>query len=132
LSGKKALAAGVVAALALCVLGLAAVGATRVNVVLFRHRLWVLKFGPAARLGRCLVSETADPTSDVLSNLVDLDADGLPEYRSSGFIDGSTPQCERRALLGFWRAAPLDECRAAASSCDAAPAASSAGSPAGP
>jgi hypothetical protein len=115
--GRKTLAAAVGIALMSCVLGLAAVCSTRVNVVFFRHRVWVLKFGPTARLGRCLVSETQDPTSDVLSNLIDLDADGGPEYRASGFIDGSAPQCERRGLLGFWRAAPAEECRAAAESC---------------
>ncbi|MBK7857537.1 MAG: hypothetical protein IPJ65_02705 [Archangiaceae bacterium] len=109
--------AALLLALALCVLGLGAVSTTRVNVVWFRHRPWVLKFGPAEKLGHCLVRETADPASDVLSNLVDLDADGKPELRSAGFIDGSTPRCERRVLLGFWADAPLPECRAAAESC---------------
>lgn len=77
----------------------------------------MLKFGPTGPLGRCRVSETADPTSDVLSNLIDTDSDRRPDYRSAGFIDGSTPQCERRATLGVWLSAPLTECRAAAEAC---------------
>lgn len=105
------------AALFLCVGGLTAVASTRVNVVWFRHRPWVLKFGPAVQHGACRVSETADPASDVLSNLVDLDSDGTPEFRSSGFIDGSPAQCERRAFLGFWSAEPVAACFAAAASC---------------
>ncbi len=113
----KRVVALVVCALVLCVLGLGAVATTRVNVVWFRHRPWVLKFGPAVSHGRCLVSETADPSSDVLSNLIDVDADGAPEFRSAGFIDGSPAQCERRAFLGVWRSEPVAACFAAAESC---------------
>ena len=113
---KRAVAL-VVVALVLCVLGLGAVTSTAVNVVWFRGRPWVLKYGPAERLGACSVRETADPASDVLSNLIDLDADGAPEWRSSGFIDGSPPLCERRAFLGFWQSAPPEACFVAARSC---------------
>jgi len=106
-------------ALVLCVLGVGAVASTRVNVVWYRGRPWLLKFGPAVQHGSCRVSETADPTSDVLSNLIDLDSDGTPEFRSSGFIDGSPAQCERRAFLGLWRAEPVEACFAAAATCTA-------------
>jgi hypothetical protein len=68
-------------------------------------------------LGHCRVRETADPASDVLSNLIDLDADGRSDFRTVGFIDGSQATCERRALLGFWREMSLDVCRAAAETC---------------
>ena len=107
----------VLAAVTLCTLGLGLVASTRVNVVWYRQRPWVLKFGPFDTHGRCRVSETADPASDVLSNLVDADSDGTPDWRLSAFIDASPAQCERRAFLGFWRDAPLDACRAAAESC---------------
>ncbi|MBL8957010.1 MAG: hypothetical protein JNK82_39925 [Myxococcaceae bacterium] len=100
------------------VLGVGAVATTRVNVVWYRNRPWVLKFGPAVPHGHCRVSETADPTSDVLSNLIDVDSDGTPEYRSAAFIDASPARCERRAFLGFWRSEPVSACFAAAASCE--------------
>lgn len=107
----------VAAALLLCILGLGAVASTRVNVVWYRGRPWVLKFGPTDQLGRCRVAETADPTSDVLSNLIDSDSDGRPDWRTVAFIDASPPHCERRAFLGVWRSMPIDACRAAAEAC---------------
>jgi hypothetical protein len=113
----KKVVALVLSALVLCVLGLGAVASTRVNVVWFRGRPWVLKFGPTEPLGKCRVSETADPTSDVLSNLIDVDSDGRPDFRSSGFIDGSPPQCERRAFLGFWKTEAPMACLVAAQGC---------------
>jgi hypothetical protein len=104
-------------AFALCLTGLSAVCSESVNVVFFRHRPWVLKFGAAQNLGRCRVRETADPSSDVLSNLIDVDADGRSDFRTVGFIDGSNATCERRAFLGFWREMSLEACRAAAAGC---------------
>ena len=114
---SKRAAVFVIAAVVLCVLGLGLVARSRVNVVWYRHRPWVLKFGPTEPHGKCRVSETADPASDVLSNLIDTDRDGSPDWRTAGFIDGSPPQCEKRAVLGVWWGAPVEECRAAAESC---------------
>lgn len=99
---KRALAF-VAVAVVVCVVGLGLVGSSRVNVVWHRGRPWVLKFGPSEALGRCRVSETADPTSDVLSNLVDSDSDGSPDWRTVAFLEGAPPSCERRAALGVWR-----------------------------
>lgn len=107
----------VLVAVTLCIAGLGLVASTRVNVLWYRDRPWVLKFGAFEKHGACRVSETADPTSDVLSNLVDSDSDGTPEWRLSAFIDASPALCERRAFLGFWRDAPLGDCRAAAERC---------------
>ena len=104
-------------ALLLCVAGLGAVATTRVNVVWHRGRPWVLKFGATEVLGRCRVSETADPASDVLSNLVDSDSDGSPDWRTVAFLEGAAPRCERRGALGVWRAAPIEACMAAAQAC---------------
>lgn len=93
-----------------------AVTSETLAVSLFKRRPRLLHFGKAERVGHCLVKETDDPTSDVLSNLVDLDADGRGEYRLMGFIDGSKPSCEKRRF-GVWVDTPVTECEAAAESC---------------
>lgn len=84
----------------------------------FKRRPRLLHFGKAEKVGRCLVKETDDPASDVLANLLDLDADGRSDYRLMGYVDGSKSSCERR-VLGFWKDAPASECEAAAESCRA-------------
>jgi len=63
------------------------------------------------------VRETDDPKSDVLSNLIDLESDGQPEYRLTASIDGAIRLCERRAFLGFWRETDDPECFAAVERC---------------
>lgn len=107
----------VLVALVLCVLGLTLISARTVNVVWFRHRPLVLKFGRGEALGRCTVRETDDPKSDVLSNLIDLESDGQPEYRLTASIDGAIRLCERRAFLGFWRETEGLQCFAAVERC---------------
>ena len=91
---------------ALVVLGVGGFGfaatSETVAVSVFKRRPRLLHFGKASRVGHCLVKETDDPSSDVLANLLDLDADGKSDYRLMGYIDGSTPSCERR-VFGFFR-----------------------------
>lgn len=93
-----------------------AVTSESLAVSVFKRRPRLLHFGKAERVGHCLVKETDDPTSDVLSNLIDLDADGRSEYRLMGYIDGSKPSCEKRRF-GVWVETPMAECDSASLSC---------------
>lgn len=112
--------------LALVVVGLAVLlglwawsaSSERWAVALYKARPRVLHFGPPAEVGHCRVKETDDPTSDVLANLLDVDADGRSEYRMMGFIDGSAAICERR-WHGLWLGDELKTCDAASRSCTA-------------
>ena len=113
----KRAVAFIAAALVLAILGLSVFTATRVNVVWFRGRVHVLRFGPVETLGTCRTSETADPNADVLCNLIDSDADGKPDWRTCASFDATRGTCERRVVLGFWASATFYDCEAAVERC---------------
>jgi hypothetical protein len=112
----KRAAAAVFAAVALGAVGLKVGTDEAFTLALFKRRPHLLRYGPKATLGRCTVRETDDPASDVLSNLIDVDADGRSDFRLTAFIDASPPVCERRQGL-FWMQAPMDACHAASLGC---------------
>lgn len=81
-----------------------------------RRKPLLLRFGEKVKVGRCLTRETDDPTSDVLANQLDIDADGRPDYRLSANLTATRQTCEVRRL-GLWFDRELKECLAAANSC---------------
>jgi hypothetical protein len=112
---KRILAAALAAAL------LGAAGLKRgtdeaFTVALYKRRPHLLRYGPKATLGHCIVRETDDPSSDVLSNLIDTDADGHSDLRLTAFIDASAPICERRWGL-LWLNTDVARCHAASLGC---------------
>jgi hypothetical protein len=86
------------------------------TIAFYKGRPHLLRFGPKARLGRCAVAETSDPTSDVLANLIDKNNDGRSDYRMTAFIDASPPICEMR-LAVFWFKTDIGQCRGASELC---------------
>jgi hypothetical protein len=86
------------------------------TVAMYKGRPHLLRYGPKARLGRCTVAETSDPSSDVLSNLIDKNNDGRSDLRLTAFIDASPPICEVR-LGVFWLKTDVGQCRGASESC---------------
>lgn len=104
-------------AFVLAVAGLGLITSERLLITVHHYRPLVLSFGPAELLGHCRVRETSDPKSDVLANLIDLDADGTSEFRLAASVDGEILRCERRALLGFWVSVPEAVCHRVAYSC---------------
>jgi hypothetical protein len=86
------------------------------TIAFYKGRPHLLRFGPKARLGRCAVAETSDPTSDVLANLIDKDNDGRSDYRMTAFIDASPPSCEMRWAI-FWGKVSPSQCHGASENC---------------
>ena len=80
------------------------------------HRPRVLRFGAAARLGRCLVKETDNPASPLLANLIDLDADGRADYRLTADEAAAHPTCEERHGP-FWFSVAPERCLEVARGC---------------
>ena len=81
-----------------------------------RRKPLLLRFADKVKVGRCYTRETDDPSSDVLANQVDVDADGRPDFRLSANLTASRQTCESRHL-GFWIDRDLKVCIEAANSC---------------